>query len=482
MLAALLLATATQLDLPDLALRSLAFPRRPGGSRAIALLLAPRQPRRPERAAPCGPQGVAASATLAWLAPGASTLETTAADLPGDARSIVAADLDGDGTDELLLVRPSELLVVAPQRRVLLAGSSITVAHLSEDAAPWILERAIDRVRFRRDPAALLADLPLAPETTLRDGWLSWRTPSLLPVGRDGAGHALFATLAQAWGPQRLRVWLFQPEAAAEARVAECWARLPAPETVLESKVFLLDGEPTLLVTTKPADRLSLFGEKRLRLFPLRRDRSRRGIAPRLALETRINLWQQTVPRLLDVDGDGRSDLVLGYWKGLSGDHVVLDAYLQQADGGFRTAPLSTSREVKQAEREVLGYGDDLDGDGRGDLFVLAAGELLLYPGLAPAHGRDLVASRPAVRLSLGEADAPVDPERLGLEVDGGGVEPVLLGGGSRAPRVVDLDGDGRPEIVLFHGANPRQLRVVSPAAAAAAAPRGAGGSGSARR
>jgi len=47
--------------------------------------------------------------------------------------------------------------------------------------------------------------------------------------------------------------------------------------------------------------------------------------APLFAVETRVNAWQSVRLFVRDVDGDGRDDLVLGYWKGLTDDRVVLE-------------------------------------------------------------------------------------------------------------------------------------------------------------
>jgi hypothetical protein len=154
------------------------------------------------------------------------------------------------------------------------------------------------------------------------------RTPTVqaLPPGPDK--RRLFAIGPESFGSDRLRTLLVDPSQPPDTPPVECWSKLPGPERLMEARYVWIAGKPALVVTTRSAVKLGIFAEKWLRVFTLAEDRTRRGSGPLLALETKINLWQSTVPQMHDVDRDGREDLVLPYWKGLSKGHVQIDAYL----------------------------------------------------------------------------------------------------------------------------------------------------------
>jgi hypothetical protein len=169
----------------------------------------------------------------------------------------------------------------------------------------------------------------------------------------------------------------------------------------------------------------------------LQADRTRRGLPPAVALETRINLWQATSPIALDVDHDGRQDLVLGYWKGLKNHHLVLDAYLQKDDGTFGTSARTTTFEVEQADRSFLSYGHDVDGDGLADLVLLAGNRMLVYLGSAKANkGSDLVAEKARWTFPLSPAGT--------IHVNGvkPGDHTARQGSGSKSESKSDSDSD----------------------------------------
>jgi hypothetical protein len=272
----------------------------------------------------------------------------------------------------------------------------------------------------------LRASLPV-PTDARRDGpgfRIYSRVPR--PVGLRPDGGLVLATPPRAHGDRRLEVLRLEPDAPEEERVVDCWCRFPGPEELLSSEFLMIGGRPALVATTRRADKLSLFGERRLRIWFLERDRSGAGLDPRFAVESRINLWQEVHVSLADADGDGREDLVVGYWKGLVKSKVVLDAYLQGEDGAFAPAPRTTAFDVKDGDEEVLLYGADVDGDDLADLVLTAADAVLVHRGRTAAKGAGIVDPRPAARVPL-------------------------PGASREAPRVIDLDGDGRSEI-LFAG------------------------------
>ena len=66
-----------------------------------------------------------------------------------------------------------------------------------------------------------------------------------------------------------------------------------------------------LIVTTTEADKIGVFAKQRFRLFPLAADRSRAGTPPSLAFETESNRWFPVDPAVVDLDRDGKQDLVV---------------------------------------------------------------------------------------------------------------------------------------------------------------------------
>jgi hypothetical protein len=318
--------------------------------------------------------------------------------------------------------------------------------HAPDGAAPRLVERA---------------RLPLPTAATVERGALHLRSPLPRPPLTLAGGSSVLASPPERFGSRRLRVSLVRLEPSGAARVEACWARLPQAERLLEDDVLDVDGAPMLVVATRPADRLAIFGEKQLRLFPLRRDRSRLGLAPSYATESRMNLWQSGTYRMADVDADGRADLVVGYWKGIKDDTVVLDAYLRREDGGFAKSPRSTAFDVEDADTEWLEYGADVDGDGLSDLLIGDGERLLLHRGRPSEDGRRIVERQP-LAVALG---APFEGDGLRVvAVSTGGIDSWSEQRPDRTVALEDLDGDGASEIlVVRHGDDdgPGALLVV---------------------
>jgi hypothetical protein len=166
-------------------------------------------------------------------------------------------------------------------------------------------------------------------------------------------------------------------------------------------------------------------------------------------VESEANLWQMSTPSILDVNGDGREDLVLAYWKGIKDDRVVLDAYLRQPGGGFARSAGSTQFDVEDANRSVLGYGRDLDGDGLAELLVRAGGRMLIFPGVRPGRkGKGLVEKSPRWELPGEQGSSQTARMRIAVGEEGTIFSEVFEPFGSW--RLADLDGDGREEILAL--------------------------------
>ena len=458
------LADATRTDLtfdgPVLGLTVL----RKGESRgSILVLVGP--PEKKKDASPCGTEPAIEekprreAKLFGWDPEHPETLVPLGRDLP--LGTLDTADLDGDGTDEIVLYTESgidELVVDGEAKtttaRELVAGA---LAPLPDEDGEDHELRAVSfgsMTTYRRGTAQALrpvSDVELPIRVERRAESVRVRTLSVHPVARGTDGRVRFAgALERIPDQRRLRLVLLDPDGPKDAVSIEAWARFPGRERALEHTVALLDGVPVLVVLTTTADKLSLFGEKKLRIFPLAPDRTRSGVAPLFADETGINLWQGTSPEILDLDKDGHEDLVLVYWKGLKDTIAALEVRRRNADGTFARAKTLTF-DVTDGDRGSTFYGRDLDGDGRPDLALRAAGTLLVYPGSPPAEAIDRpVGKVPSRRIPLPSGWAAVVDETMsfgpeGLSVDRNVADP-------RLPRFADLDGDGRAEAIFTGG------------------------------
>jgi hypothetical protein len=218
--------------------------------------------------------------------------------------------------------------------------------------------------------------------------------------------------------------------------VEECWARLPEAEDLMDRDVVLFDGVPLLVTTTKEAGKLGLLVEKRLRVHPLRADRSRLGVEPLLAVESRMNLWQEPRFSSPDIDGDGRADLAAAYWKGLKDSRLVIDVYLRNEDGSFREKARSTAFDVEDGDRSWLRYGEDLDGDGRPDLVVRSGDAIHVHRGTPSPKGAKVV-DRDPLAIAL-DVDDLVGDAVVIVSVGGEGVG-VGTWSNDDGPTIVDL-------------------------------------------
>jgi hypothetical protein len=406
-------------------------------------------------------------------------LEPLRDDLAG-VRRVESIDLEGDGREELLLVERKgfRLLRPGPERRwegdpeSLLAGedlgridSGVPRMLFVEDVAPtdpFLLSLPGSLRAYGRGAEGgfeRLVEIPVPQQPSWRSDHLRLTTPPVTSLGRGEDGELVLATRVEAVSPERLRTRLIDLDAPEGARSTECWMALPAPEDLLGGRLLLLDGRPAAAVTSTPASKLGLFDEKKLRVYLLGADRTRTGREPIFALETRINLWQAARIQAHDLNRDGHEDLVLGYWKGLKNDRVVLDVYLADGEGGFRRSPGTTAFEMEGGDRSVLRFGHDLDRDGRPDLLLRSGKGLTVHAGREPGgKGRGLVEERPLWTIPLPEG------------IPGGSASSSFGTGGIRSwtssriwgPYLVDLDGDGREEVLMvWNEREPRRGRVI---------------------
>ena len=379
-----------------------------------------------------------------------------------------AFDLDGDGADDLILGRRGALEVLRNDEIVtLLSTPGVEPAPgFGRPRGPWVPSRfhVIDVGSLASFGApdegagwALRGSATLPKEVLAGSRSIRLRTLPFVPVGPSRRGGDVLASDPESVGEERLRVWRVEPEGT-EREAVECWARLPERERRIDADFVRLDGEPALMVTTMRADKLEIFGEKRLRIFRLEPDRTKTGIAPFLSAETGANLWQAVQASAADVDGDARDDLVLAYWKGLKNEKVAFEIWSRDEADDWPSQPSSGTLEVPDGDTSFLDFGDDVNGDGMPDLLVAGGGALRVHLGI-PVPRRGLPVDRdPAAVLPL-----PDGVERLGTAWIGMG--PQGIEGGSAiprsvAPRAEDLDGDGVAEILLRDTKHPERLTV----------------------
>jgi hypothetical protein len=127
---------------------------------------------------------------------------------------------------------------------------------------------------------------------------------------------------------------------------------------------------------------------------------------------------------LVDLDGDGRSDLLTGSWSG------TIWFFRRQADGHFAAGEVLKDRagQALNVGSAAAAFAADWDGNGSMDLIVgTLLGELYLIP-------------------NEGRRDAPAFGKPRRLEAAG---KPITIAGGDAAPAVADWDGDGKLDLVV---------------------------------
>lgn len=426
-----------------------ALPRGTDGRRRVVVLTTPDDPK--SAGAPEGPR------SLYLIDPETSGAPRRLLEgISDEAYTLAVADLDGDGAEEILLGAPGKVSSLgtaeAPTApRTLLEAPGLELRG-GPGEAPVFQAPAVGRLRTwtldggRFVPGEEQA-LPMRAERGRRT--LTLRSQPVTAVTSPGGAPLRFVG-PEANGKLRLRTLMLRPDGSR----AEAWSQLPSPEEVAGFWYLHLDGKPVLIVSTTDAEKIGIFANQRLRLFPLSSDRSRSGQRPSLALETASHRWFPIEPVIADLDKDGKEDLVLLQPEGLAGGDLMIDTFFGQGNGRFEK-PRRTK--LGNLEARAWRFGRDLTGDGRPDLVTLSKTGLNLYAGTADPR-RDLIDRKPR-QIELEGAREQITVS-VGAGSEGVATEttrPDTLG----SPRVEDLDGDGRPEILLFSPNSNGRGRVI---------------------
>lgn len=403
-----------------------------------------------------------------WFVDPVRKTQQRLADVHEEVNAVAAFDLDGDGAATPVASMPGVLFAPGGggARRVL---ESADVDLLSVDGLssawpaglPWLpTARAGHLQLLTAGPGGLGRgdgfDIPLKAERT-RWG-LRLTSPAVTLLGRGG--DPLLAVGPETHGRRRLRTLMLAP---GSGEPVESWSLLPGDERLLEEQYLRINGRPALVVGT--IEKIGIFVKKRLRVFYLDRDRSRRGTAPVLAVDTDCALWNPLTTFTADADGDGQDDLVLIHPEGMDGGELVISVFRNLGEGKFESRPRRTKLALTAREWD---FGHDLSGDGAPDLLVLADGKLHLHPG--EREGRP-VASKAAWSVVVGKSRKEKDEDEDEDEGPGRNDpdEADFALATNRSLDVVDLDGDGIQEIAVRGegGKNQSVLYVlVKPAAA----------------
>jgi hypothetical protein len=414
-----------------------AFPRGADGKRRVVVLVAP---------APDGPRELYLVDTA-----GSGGQRRLLGDLPAKASILIAASLGGKGADEILLGEPGAAWTLgtadapaAPRRfldgvvpRHLLLGAAgdreIAAAEVgrlrtwTRDGSGTLTPGASFElpVRARRERSALRLD---TPEVEMLSPGTAETAPPLYLVGPEPSGKT------------RLHTLILTRDAEGKPQKSEAWSRFAGPETMDDHWFVHIDGQPMLIVTSNSADKVSLFEEKSLRVFPLAVDRSRAGQPPRLSAPTVSRRWFPARPFVLDLDRDGHDDLVVVQQEGLRGKALIAETWFGQGGGRFAMPSRKVSLDL---QARAWDYGADVTGDGRPDLVAIEQKKLLIFAGAADPR-RDLLDRRPRLSIDLPGSEPVAVNASLGSE--GAVVETRR----SHPLELIDLDGDGRPEIVVM--------------------------------
>ncbi|MEZ4454684.1 MAG: VCBS repeat-containing protein [Nannocystaceae bacterium] len=334
-----------------------------------------------------------------YLGRGDGTYAAAWTDEVDGARSFALADLDGDGRVEVILAGPS----------------SASIASLG----PTGPEAWVDAPALADEAVTLRGSLRGAPSRLLRGDGIDLRVTEIDAHGAlvdevviDGGGGIPFAIVdLEGDGDEDLVVGFgFGGASIVQAYLADASTLLPGPRHDLVELVDLEDFESLLGVTATEVDGVvqaaALTSERLVRI------RGVEGAIPVLETEVVRSGWEQIdALGLGDVDGDGEQDVVVeaGAILYAPSSIVSLPELLLDGVGPCGLCEVDTSASV---------IFRDLDGDGRIDAL---RGDPRRVSALLSADGPRLVAG-----------------ERVGWDEVSGG-----------SPRALDVDGDGRLELVM---------------------------------
>jgi len=399
------------------------------------------------------------------------SLEVIASNLPAALDAVATVDLDGDGHGEVLLGEAGKIYSLGPLAAGMGGRKPILILeapHLDlgrsrgylDPDKPRMTVPEIGRLTVfawragRMEPEAEY-ELPIRARR--RRTGLRLSTPSITALRPEGSAAPLYAVGPEAYGSRRLLTLLINPagEGTADDQLIEAYSWLPAPENVRDRRYLLLDGRPALVVTTTSAEKLGIFEKKKLRVFPLRADRTRVGGPASLKIVTNSHHWQDADVVLADATGDGRDDLVIVGPAGLGEEKLMVEAYAGKGGGRFLVTP---RKSVVEAESARWRYGSDVDRDAVPDLVARAGERLLIFSGLIDRKEKRLLVNEPrwSIRLPHESPDSGEQEKVVSIGVGSDGVstsveereldQEISYRG---RPEIRDLDGDGREEIIV---------------------------------
>jgi hypothetical protein len=309
-------------------------------------------------------------------------------------------DIDQDGLPEPLLVargRAEWVDVVGAgeaHRNLLVELAGAPPAGLLSSMTPFARVLAwarVGEVVFFRIDGGRVSEisrqrLPVSARvgaTTLR---LETPVVNRVRPSSDESREEIFAVGPEEQGPSRWRVNLFRPltplaqeEAVAETPDAgqseggfgeEIWLRTPGPERPVHSQFLERDGQVFLLAQALRSDKVGIVERKKVRLYPLRADRTRAGVAAGFEQMSVSRLWQDLETAFVDHDSNGELDLTLLQREGFSGKKLQIDQYT--ARGGRLSS--RARRSLIKIPWAEWSYGRDLTGDGVKDLLLQSQG------------------------------------------------------------------------------------------------------------
>ena len=308
-------------------------------------------------------------------------------------------DLDGDGTDDLVIATPQGLAALRRQDGRFVASGM----------------KPLPRVAMfgRRGPTLHILG-PKYDATAASRPRERWLRPITRPGSRIAATRVTFANEG-------------------EATSCKAWIRTVEPMRVAGYRVLQGAGGPLLFAVALPAQRVSVLGEWSLLLAPLECDPTARGAEVLGTARTPYAVWTRVSlgPRR-DFSGDGIEDVVVYGTSGRLRPHAELLLFDgAELRAGRLPRPVGWTSSARRSGPLGVLYEIDLDDDGRLDLLFGVRGDAVAVVRGAPASAKGFpLEGRRAIELPLPDgivADGALLPVRLSggrqmalLEVESG--------------------------------------------------------------